>query len=161
MVIGAAAFRVTALFRVYYILAKYVATVQSQDKDYVSGNQEHEQYALINSVRMAALFGDDESVAETDLDRYVKIVSCENKKRKIYRKCSARYGINKDEVALGVRTQKELGCEADSKVKVSRTCWFNYYWRNSNKYLKFTFILAILGAICGIVSFVGGFVCHC
>ncbi len=153
MVIGAAACRVAALFG-YSIMANVVL----QDTDFVSGNQAYEQYALIYSKGMAELFGEDYSKEEMNLDRFVKIV---NGEKVVYRKCSARRGVRSDEVALGSRTRKELGCDIGSNVNVSKASWAQYYWHNSDTYIKFMFILAILGAICSIVSFVSGLVCHC
>ncbi len=127
-------------------------TVRNQDKAFVTGNQDYEQYALFYSKEMAKLFHDDDSEEDLNIGRFVKIVSCDNRRRRVYRKCSARNGIHSGEVAIGFRTQNELGCP--QKVDVYKTTWFQYYWHNSDTYIQFIFAITVLGAICSIASFI-------
>ncbi len=154
-------------------MANYEVKVRDLDKDFVSGNPEYEQYALVYSKKMALLFDEDESKDEMSLDRFVKITPCEenkgnyksvvqnskNNKRKVYRKCSARKGISPKEVAIGSRTQKELGCKKGSMVEICKASWTQYYWHNSDSSIKFAFILAVIGAVCGIASFLLEILC--
>lgn len=140
-------------------MISYEVEVRDLDPFFVSGNPEYEQYALVYSKQMAELFKEDESKEEMNLDRFVKIISCDDKKRKVYRKCSARKGTSSNEVAIGSRTQKELGCKKGSMVEICKASWTQYYWHNSDSSIKFAFILAVIGAVCGIASFLLEILC--
>ena len=120
-------------------------SVKDQDKDFIKANNDYEQYALVYSHNMALIFGEDCSKEDRDLGRFIQIVNTENS-HIVYRKCVARYGIYHNEIALGYRTQQELGLiQNKNMVRVSNSSWFNYYWNNSDYSARWAFRITVIG----------------
>lgn len=88
---------------------------------------------------------------KTDLiEGFMKITNESGKP--IYRRFR---GINKkSEFAyLGYRSMCELGLKNGDKISVEPTTWFKYLTHNSDSYIKYTVIFAVLGVICSVLSF--------
>lgn len=122
------------------------------DKDFVSSNTEYEQYALVYSKNLEAIAkGHKEQKTEEDLnlDRFVKI--CANRNT-VVRKCRGRYGCEVGQIMLGSRTRKELGIGEGAYVCVKSCSMFCYYWKNSERYIRWGFRISIIGFILAILS---------
>lgn len=106
---------------------------------------DYEQYACFNSHKLA-----DEFLNEAvSIDQYVEV---EYNGKKIYRKCVARNGVNRDEVSLGARTRKILGVKTNDNVKISDSTWLKYQMHNCDASIKVAFVIAIVGLLCTVIS---------
>ena len=135
----------------------YELAVIDMDTEFVKNTREFEQYALCYSKAMAELFQEKaaspESPIQLDLERFVVLVNSKTKKR-VYRRSSSRNGVKSNQIAIGYRTQKELGVKSGEKVAVGRASWIQYYWYNSVIYEKTMFFFAVISLLCGILSLI-------
>ena len=126
------------------------------DKDFVNFNIDFERYVLVYSRNYEAIFG--EKINETDnsnvLEGFVKLTY---NNRSIYRKAIGRK-VDSTHIQMGYRTQSELSVNEGENVKVSPTCWFCYYWYNSENYIKHGFRIGLLGFVLAVVSFLIGII---
>lgn len=79
-----------------------------------------------------------------DIDRYVRI-STTDLKKSIFRNISGRNGVLKNQVAMAHKTQKELGVQPSMDVNVTTATFWGYYWHNSEKYVRLTFRIGVIG----------------
>lgn len=128
--------------------------VVDMDTPFVTSVPDYETYALFNMKN-----------AGHEIDRYVKISSADSKKS-IYRKSSGRNGVLSTQVALAHKTQKELSVQSNSPVTIKKASFWGYYWYNSEKYLKWTFRVGVIGffltvfsSIIAIVTFLKDIAC--
>lgn len=49
----------------------------------------------------------------------------------------------------------ELGLEDGDVVSVEPTSWFDYFIHNSDSYIRYTVIFAIVGLACSVLPFLG------
>lgn len=143
-----------------------IFNVVRQDGDFVKGNKDFEQFALLYSKTLADVHNDDKEEGVLPLvnlfdDTFSKYVRISFEKKSIIRKCSARNGIKSNEVALGHRTIKELGVRNINKdpVNVEPSNFIAYYLKNSDKYVKLTawsglvaFVLTVVSSVITILS---------
>lgn len=132
-------------------------TVIEMDKEFVKSTREFEQYALCYSKAMSKLFQDEdsgpESFQELDLERFVVLENPQTNKR-VFRKSAARNGVKSNQIAIGYRTQKEIGVKNGEKITVGRANWIQYYWHNSVLYEKAMFFFAFISLLCGVLSLI-------
>lgn len=115
-------------------------SVTNLDSSFVSCVPDYESYALFYSAN-----------AGHEINRFVRITN-KNTNKSIYRKVSGRNGILANQVALAYKTQKELDVQPDSSVEVRPASFWLYYWNNSEKYLKCTFRLAVIGFFITVIT---------
>lgn len=114
------------------------------DKDFVDKHNDYENYVLVYSKAMEELYDGKFCNDDDATDALVKVrYSCTT----VYRKCVARYGMKEGQVALGYRTKKILGIDANSKVKVSKTNWFCYLWHHNDSTVKWPFRIAFIALL--------------
>lgn len=104
-----------------------------EDADFIANHSDYEQYALVYSKTLAKLSKgendnpdskEDKGDDYDDLGRYIKIAS---NNKTIYRKCQARNGIKKGEIALAGRTLKELSLNpSEGSVSVTPSSFITY-----------------------------------
>lgn len=156
-------------------MKKLQLSVTDQTLDFMKTCADYEQYALVYSKKMTELQEAEDKkgtiidegkkqagvknnvVREEQLkrldtiDRYVKIC-CKGKA--IYRKCRAKSGIKANEIGLGDRTQKELGCDKQNQVDVcvNASSFISYYLHNSDRYIKVAAWITLAGSFFTIIS---------
>ena len=131
------------------------------DKDFIRNNAEFEQYALLYSKELQELFSIPDNLSEEQqnngtrvsysLGRFVKICYCG---KVIYRKCRAECHIHLGEVGIGFRTQKELGIDLpkNASLCLKKSNFLSFYLHNSDRYIKLTAWIAIIGFLLTLIS---------
>ena len=123
--------------------------------DEIATIENHERFLFTYQRNFESIFGS--SLKDAYKKKQIKIVEgflkITNKSAKsIYR----RYrGSNKesDRVCLGYRSMCELGLNDGDEVSVEPTSWFKYLIHNSDSYIRYTVIFAIVGLACSVLSF--------
>ena len=131
------------------------------EPDFVENHSDFEQYALFYSKKMSALYPDNQSKSEIEnkvsldcIDRYIRIKSIETG-RIVYRRCQAKAmkGLQQENVIIGSRTWKELGLIAgNSYVLISVASFVQFYLFNSDKYVRITTWIGLIGFILTFIS---------
>jgi len=126
------------------------------DKEFVDTHGDYEQYALVYSRIFSTIHkgNNDEGEEKTANDWIDKYICISANGKKVYRKSQARSGIGKTTICLGSRTWKELGLDKshDKTVFLHPANFIAYYLKNSDKYIKVTAWLGLLGFIFTIIS---------
>lgn len=128
----------------------------SIDKDFVDNHSDYEQYALLYSYTLSKVYSGNTAngkghTEEVWIDKYISISA--NGKR-VYRKSQSRNGVNQNSIKLGSRTWKELGLDKiqDKTVCVRPASFIAYYLNNSNRHIKATTWIGLIGAILTVIS---------
>ena len=129
--------------------------------DFVEQHSDFEQYAIVYSVTMSKIYENSQNKKDIDtdptlsgIDRYIKIREITHGKV-VYRKCLSKSikGLNKDKVSIGGRTWKELGLnDSQHSVIISASSFIPFYLRNSNKHIRMTARIGLIGFILTVVS---------
>ena len=87
-----------------------------------------------------------------DLYGYLKLKSNKNT---IYLRYRAWNHVHKNEVMLSYINRCRLGlvgAKSDAKVKITKSCWFAYYWYNGDSGIRYPFIIAFFSLLFSIVG---------
>lgn len=135
------------------------------NRDFIRYNPDFEQYALLYSKGLQKLFeeSNDKGIDNQDEEEmqepqaFGKYVKINNNGKVIYRKCRAECHIRREEVGLGIRTQKELGIGSNTKnpkVILKKAFFISFYLCNSDKYVALTAWLAVTGFFLSLLSLI-------
>ena len=103
-------------------------------------------YAKITEISMREAY----KKKRTDIiEGFLKITNSSGKS--IYRRFRG-YNNTSDTAYLGYRSMCELGIEDGDEVSVEPSCWFKYLIHNSDSYIKYSVIFAIVGVVCSVLS---------
>lgn len=131
-----------------------ILKVQEIDYDLVANIDNHERFVYMYSKDYKKVFGcsikDSYIKKKTkQIEGFLKITNkCGKKIYRRFRSCKVESGS----VYLGYRSMGELGLEDGDTITVEPTSWWKYYTHNSDSYIKYTVIIAIVGVICSILS---------
>lgn len=130
------------------VYSKTMTELQKKEINPSSVNTENDPKT--NCIEDTPLNSNDKKQFDT-IDRYVKICY---KGKSVYRKCCAKNGIKATEIGLGDRTQKEFGIDKCSAalVCVKASSFICYYLCNSDKYIKHTARIGLLGFLLTFLS---------
>ena len=116
-------------------------------------NSECDKLAFMHSGAYAEILGVKQRDARKhDLYGYLKLKSHKNT---IYLRYRAWNHVNKKEVMLSYINRCRLGlvgAKSDAKVKITKSCWFAYYWYNGDSGIRYPFIIAFFSLLFSIVG---------
>ena len=128
--------------------------VFEMEHDKVATIKNHESFLFTYPKNYAEIFGS--SIKEAHLNKKAEIfegfLKITNKSGKsVYRRFRG-YNMESNRACLGYRSMCELGVSNGDLVSVEPTTWFKYLIHNSDSYIKYTVIFAIVGVACSILS---------
>lgn len=115
---------------------------------------ECDNFAFMHSFAYSDLIGASQKNRFTnDLYGYLRLSSG---KRKIYLKYRAWNPVHKGEVMLSYinRCRLRVANSDKSKVQITKSCWFWYYWRHGDSGIRVPFKIAIFGLLLSIAGII-------